>query len=98
MLIKLNCFCTYLYITHRKLVIVLCMCPKIKCNNLDFFCHKILSGIHKGQGIVWPNIFIQLKSMFNLIEGSLVNFICEAKSVSKQDVLIMVTCPSKVVQ
>ena len=32
------------------------------------------------------------------IKGSLVNFICEAKSVLKQNVLIIVTCPSKVVQ
>ena len=32
------------------------------------------------------------------IQGSVVNFICETKSVSKQDVLIMVTWPSKVVQ
>ena len=34
------------------------------------------------------------------IKGSLVNFIREAESVSKQDLLIMVhvTCPSKVVQ
>ena len=31
------------------------------------------------------------------IKGSLYNFICEAKSVSNQDVLVMVTCPSKVV-
>ena len=32
------------------------------------------------------------------IKGSLVNFICEAKSVSKWDAIIIVTCPSKVVQ
>ena len=32
------------------------------------------------------------------IKGSVVNFICETKSVSKQDALIMVACPSKVVQ
>ena len=32
------------------------------------------------------------------IKGSLVNFICEAKSVSKQDTLIMITCSCKVVQ
>ena len=32
------------------------------------------------------------------IKGNLVNFICKAKSVSNQDVLIMVTCPSKIVQ
>ena len=31
------------------------------------------------------------------IKGSLVNFISEAKSVSKQDVLMMVSGPSKVV-
>ena len=33
-----------------------------------------------------------------LIKGSLVNFNFEATSVSIQDVIIMVTCPSKVVQ
>ena len=32
------------------------------------------------------------------IKGSLVNFICEAKSVSKQDALLMITCSCKVVQ
>ena len=32
------------------------------------------------------------------IKENVVNFICESKSVSKQDVLIMVTWPSKVVQ
>ena len=31
-------------------------------------------------------------------KGSLANFVCEANSVSKQDIIIMVTCPSKVVQ
>ena len=32
------------------------------------------------------------------IKGGLVNFICKAKSLSKQDVLIMITCLSKIVQ
>ena len=32
------------------------------------------------------------------IKGSLVNFICEAKSVSKQDALILITWSSKVMQ
>ena len=32
------------------------------------------------------------------IKGSLVKFICETKSESKQDVLIMATCPSNFVQ
>ena len=32
------------------------------------------------------------------IKGNLVNFICEAKSVSKKDVLIEITCSLKVVQ
>ena len=32
------------------------------------------------------------------IQGSLVNFICETKPVSKQEVFIMVTCSSKVMQ
>ena len=32
------------------------------------------------------------------MKGNLANLICETKSVSKQDVLIMVTCPRKVVQ
>ena len=34
----------------------------------------------------------------NGFKGSLVNFISEAKLVSKQDVLIMIICPSKFVQ
>ena len=32
------------------------------------------------------------------IKGNVVNFISETKSMSKQDVHIVVTCPSKVVQ
>ena len=32
------------------------------------------------------------------IKGSLVNFICKAKSLSKQDVLVVITCSSKVLQ
>ena len=34
----------------------------------------------------------------NYIKEGVVNFICEVKSVSKQDVLIVVTCSGRVVQ
>ena len=43
-----------------------------------------------------PNSF--LKTTKQWIKGSLVNFICEAKSVSKQDALILITWSSKVMQ
>ena len=65
-------FYIYLYTIHKNFVVVLSMCPKIYCNNLDMFFlkwYEILSGIHKGQSIVWPNIFIQPKSMFNFTEA-----------------------------
>ena len=67
-------------------------------------CHlNSLTGIHTAQS--WRNnmsLSLSYRVNFcgsNVIEamswGRVVNFICETKSVSKQDVLIMVTWPNK---
>ena len=60
-------------------------------------------------GLIIDDSSGKLKGLFTLtvkipffskqwIKGSLANFICKTKSLSKQEVLIMITCPSKVLQ
>ena len=55
-------------------------------------------GIKKLFSVLTKCPFSALACQKQGIKGSTVNFICETKSVSKQDALILLTCSCKILQ